>query len=100
MPPCAAVDMPTPDVSPLFPLTFVYDVLVRASLAQSLLVSDCTPDRGYPLHCFVSNMLYIAEDAPHHLIISLHSCTLRICPMCYEWTISYRALLFPKVSST
>src|SRR6267154_2428451 len=79
--PCAAVDLPTPDVSPPFPLTFVYDVLVRASLAQSLLVSDCTPDRDYPLHCFISDMLFIAEDAPHHLIISLHSCTLCVCPM-------------------
>src|SRR6267154_6212206 len=47
--PCAAVDLPTPDVSPLFPLVFLYDVLVRASLAQSLLVSDCTPNRDYPL---------------------------------------------------
>src|SRR5882757_4983773 len=78
---CAAVDLPTPDVSPPFPLAFLYDMLVRASYAQSLLVSDCTPDRDYPLHCFISDTLFIAEDAPHHLIISLRSCTLRICPM-------------------
>src|SRR6267154_1692453 len=79
--PCAAVDLPTPDVSPPFPLVFVYDVLVRASYAQSLLVSDCTPDRDFPLHCFISDTLFIAKDAPHHLIISLRSCTLRVCPM-------------------
>ena len=79
--PCAAVDLPTPDVSPPFPLAFLYDMLVRASYAQSLLVSDCTPDRDYPLHCFISDTLFIAEDAPHHLIISLRSCTLRVCPM-------------------
>src|SRR6267154_127823 len=65
--PCAAVDLPTPDVSPPFPLAFLYDVLARASYAQSLLVSDCTPDRDYPLHCFISDTLFIAEDAPHHL---------------------------------
>src|SRR6267154_5179922 len=62
MTPCAAVDIPMPDVSPPFPLAFVYNVLVRASLAQSLLVSDCTSDRDYPLHCFISDTLFIAED--------------------------------------
>ena len=81
MPPCAAVDIPTPDVFPPFPLMFMYDVLVHASLAQSLLVLDCTPYRDYPLYCFISDMLYIAKDALHHLIISLHSCILHVCPM-------------------
>ena len=65
----------------LFPSRYVYDVLTRASLAQTLLVSDCTVFRDYPLSCFISDTLYLAEDAPHHLIITLRLCTLRVCPM-------------------
>src|SRR6267154_1204891 len=73
--------LPVPDVSPLFPHAYLYDVFARASFAQTLLVSDCTPFRDYPLYCFVSDTLFITEDAPHHLIISLQSCILRVCPM-------------------
>src|SRR6267154_1621832 len=80
-PPCAVAWVPTPDVSPLFPHTYLYDVFARASFAQTLLVSDCTPSRDYPLYCFVSDTLFITKDAPHHLIISLQSCTLHVCPM-------------------
>ena len=80
-PPCAAARVPTPDVSLPFPHAYLYDVFARAFFAQTLLVSDCTPSRDYPLYCFVSDTLFITEDAPHHLIISLQSCTLRVCPM-------------------
>src|SRR5882757_9275034 len=80
-PPCAVARVPTPDVSLPFPHAYLYDVFARASFAQTLLVSDCTPSRDYPLHCFISDILFITEDAPHHLIISLQSCTLRVCPM-------------------
>src|SRR5882757_1912918 len=80
-PPSAAARVPTPDVSPPFPHAYLYDVFSRASFAQTLLVSDCTPSRDYPLYCFVSDTLFITKDAPHHLIISLQSCTLRVCPM-------------------
>src|SRR5882757_1443967 len=80
-PPRAAARVPTPDVSLPFPHTYLYDVFARASFAQTLLVLDCTPSRDYPLFCFVSDTLFITEDAPHHLIISLQSCILRVCPM-------------------
>src|SRR5882757_3563285 len=80
-PPCAAARVPTPDVSPPFPHAYLYNVFARASFAQTLLVSDCTPSRDYPLYCFVSDTLFITEDAPHHLIISLRSCTLRVFPI-------------------
>src|SRR5882757_2583811 len=76
-PPHAVARVPTPDVSPPFPHTYLYDVFARASFAQTFLVSDCTPSRDYPLYCFISDTLFITEDAPHHLIISLRSCTLR-----------------------
>src|SRR6267154_2482715 len=79
--PDVPLQLPMPDVSPLFPHAYLYDVFARASFAETLLVSDCTPSRDYPLYCFVSDTLFITEDAPHHLIISLHSCTLRVCPM-------------------
>ena len=65
----------------LFPSSFAYDALARASLAQTLLVSDCTAYRDYPLHCFLSDTLFLYEDTPHHLIILLPSCILRVCPM-------------------
>src|SRR6267154_3989009 len=80
-PSCAAARVPTPDVSLPFPPAYLYDVFARASFAQTLLVSDCTPSRDYPLYCFISDTLFITEDAPHHLIISLQSCTLSVCPM-------------------
>src|SRR5882757_2330883 len=63
-PPSAVARVPTPDVSPLFPHAYLYDVFARASFAQTLLVSDCTPSRDYPLFCFVSDTLFITEDAP------------------------------------
>ena len=65
----------------LFPFAYQYDVLIRASCAQSLLVSDCTSDRDYPLSCFVSETLYLYKDTSHHLIILLSSCTLRVLPL-------------------
>jgi hypothetical protein len=34
-----------------------------------------------PFSCFVSETLSLTEDAPHHLIISLPSCTLRAFPL-------------------
>src|SRR6267154_2152511 len=80
-PPRAVARVPMPDVSLPFPHAYLYDVFARASFTQTLLVSDCTPSRDYPLYCFVSDTLFITEDAPHHLIISLQSCILRICPM-------------------
>src|SRR6267154_1946027 len=79
--PDVPLHLPVLDVSPLFPHAYLYDVFTCASFTQTLLVSDCTPSRDYPLYCFVSDTLFITEDAPHHLIISLHSCTLRVCPM-------------------
>src|SRR5882757_7297786 len=63
-PPRAVARVPTPDVSPLFPHAYLYNVFARASFAQTLLVSDCTPSRDYPLFCFVSDTLFITEDAP------------------------------------
>src|SRR6267154_1547902 len=79
--PDVPLHLPVLDVSPLFPHAYLYDVFTCASFTQTLLVSDCTPSRDYPLYCFVSDTLFITEDAPHHLIISLQSCTLRVCPM-------------------
>ena len=60
---------------------FVYNVLLHASLAQCLLILDCTIERDYPLYCYLSETLFLYEDAPHHLIILLSSCTLRVFPM-------------------
>ena len=76
----------------LFPFAYQYDVLIRASCAQTLLVSDCTSDRDYPLSCFVSETLYLYEDAPHHLIILLSSCTLRVLPLidCFVSCFTFR----------
>src|SRR6267154_4179507 len=48
--PDVPLHLPVPDVSPLFPHTYLYDVFARASFAQTLLVSDCTPSRDYPLY--------------------------------------------------
>jgi hypothetical protein len=79
-----------PHVRFLFPSAYLYDVLVRASFAQCLLVSDCTANRDYPLHCFFSECLYCVEDAPHHLIISLPSCTLCVSPMSDIWLIRFK----------
>ena len=70
-------------ISPLFlfPYAYILDVFLRTSLAQSLYVSDCTTDRDYPLSCYLSETLFIVENAPHHLIIILPSCTLCVSPM-------------------
>jgi len=70
-------------ISPLFlfPYAYILDVFLRASLAQTLFVSDCTAARDYPLSCYLSETLFIVENAPHHLIIILPSCTLRVSPL-------------------
>jgi hypothetical protein len=73
---------------------YIYDVLVRASVAQSLLVMDCCAHYT-PLHCLILNCLFgYDHDAPNHLIIVLSSCTLRIYTMtsiflsCYSLSFS------------
>jgi hypothetical protein len=68
---CTGLLLIPPCVRFLFPSAFLIDVLLRASRAQSLLVSDCTAYRDYPLSCFISETLSLTEDAPHHLIVSL-----------------------------
>jgi hypothetical protein len=78
---CTGLLLIPPCVRLFFPSAFLIDVLLRATRAQSLLVSDCTAYRDYPLSCFVSETLSLTEDAPHHLIISLPSCTLRAFPL-------------------
>jgi hypothetical protein len=78
---CAVDRVLTLPVRFLFPHTYIYDVLVRASVAQSLLVTDCCASYT-PLHCFISNCLFgYDHDASNHLIIVLPSCTLRIYTM-------------------
>jgi hypothetical protein len=72
---------PIPCTHFLFPYAYLLDVFLRASLAQTLFVSDCTPNRDYPLSCFLSETYFIVEDAPHHLIITLPSCTLCVFPL-------------------
>jgi hypothetical protein len=78
---CTGLLLIPPCVRFLFPSTFLIDVLLRAYRAQCLLVSDCTIYRDYPLHCFISETLSLTEDAPHHLIIALPSCTLHTFPL-------------------
>jgi hypothetical protein len=83
---CTGLLLIPPCVRFLFPSAFLIDVLLRAYRAQSLLVSDCTIYRDYPLSCFISETLSLTEDTPHHLIIALPSCTLRAFPLrhvCY-----------------
>jgi len=60
---------------------FIYNVLLHTSLTQCLLVLDCMIERDYPLYCYISETLFLYEDAPHHLIIFLSSCTLCVFPM-------------------
>jgi hypothetical protein len=86
---CTGLLLIPPCVCFLFPSTFLIDVLLRATRAQSLLVSDCTAYRDYPLSCFVSETLSLTEDAPHHLIVSLPSCTLRAFPLYHVFVSRY-----------
>jgi hypothetical protein len=80
-PACAVDRVLTLPVRLLFPHTYIYDALVRASVAQSLLVTDCCAHYT-PLHCFISNCLFgYDHDAPNYLIIVLPSCTLRVYTM-------------------
>ena len=62
----------------LFPFAFLIDVLLRATTAQSLFVLDCTEKEDYPLFYFISESPYLSKRHPHHLIITLPSCTLRV----------------------
>jgi hypothetical protein len=80
---CAEICIPSPCVCFLFPHAFLYNVLVHISFAQTLLVLDCTIWRDYPLHCFLSDTLFLTENAPYHLIISLPSCILCILPISF-----------------
>jgi hypothetical protein len=78
---CTGLLLIPPCVRFLFPSAFLIDVLLCAYRAQSLLVSDCTIYRDYPLSCFISETLSLTEDTPHHLIIALPSSTLRVFPL-------------------
>src|ERR1700674_5485546 len=83
----------------LFPYAYILDVFLRASLAQTLFVSDCTPDRDYPLSCFLSETYFIVEDAPHHLIITLPSCTLRVFPLSRIFISRFTMITPPTIKS-
>ena len=91
------MDYSSPPIHFLFPYAFTFDVILRASLAQTLFVSDCTPDRDYPLSCYLSETLFIVEDAPHHLIISLPSATLRVCPLSRIFLFHFNTITPPTI---
>ena len=75
---CTELPLALPIVRFLFPYAYLPDVLLRASLAQSLLVLPGTKKFPSPCHAVLAEWLYLPDRRPHHLIIALPSCTLRI----------------------
>ena len=75
---CTELPLALPIVRFLFPYAYLPDVLLRASLAQSLLVLPGTKKFPHPCHAVLAEWLYLPDRRPHHLIIALPSCTLRV----------------------
>ena len=78
---CTELPLALPTVQFLFPYAYLPDVLLRASLTQSLLVLDCTRELPYSLFAVLAEWLYVDDQCPHHLIITLPSCILHVHPL-------------------
>src|SRR6202789_1890499 len=79
---CAAVytiPLPPPRSRSFLPSSFWLNILFRVSLAMCRLVSICTSDTDCPSSYQLSHFRFISDRCPHYLIITLPSCTLRVC---------------------
>src|SRR6202789_110831 len=79
---CAAVytiPLPPPRSRSLLPSSFWLNILFRVSLAMCRLISICTSDTDCPSSYQLSHFRFISDRHPHYLIITLPSCTLRVC---------------------
>ena len=91
------MDYSSPPIHSLFPYAFAFDVFLCASLAQTLYVSDWIMDRDYLLSCYLSETFFIVEDTPHHLIISLPSATLHVCPLSRIFLSHFTMIMPPAI---
>src|SRR6202789_4093253 len=79
---CVAVytiPLPPPRSRSLLPSSFWLNILFRVSLAMCRLVLICTSDTDCPSSYQRSRFRFISDRRPHYLIITLPSCTLRVC---------------------
>src|SRR6202789_2412384 len=79
---CAAaytIPLPPPCSRSFLPSSYLLDILSRASLAMCRLVSICTSDTDCPSSYQLSHFHFVSDRRPHYLIVTLPSCTLRVC---------------------
>jgi hypothetical protein len=79
---CAAAyttPLPPPRSQFLLPSSFWLNILFRVLLAMCPLVSICTSDTDCPSSYQLSRFRFVSDRRPHYLIITLPSCTLRVC---------------------
>jgi hypothetical protein len=60
------------------PPLLTFDIVRRATLADCFLVMDCLYDTDLPTSYQLSVTRYLPARRPHHLMIALASCTIRV----------------------